>query len=112
MPVSWTLDDYPHFEFIRTGSILLPGLANANAVLGNWIDDFLYMRRDCEWGVITYTCHPFVIGRGHRMMMLERLVLRLLEEGAVFLTMDEAAREWEERGAARQGEADATKPRA
>ena len=25
MPVSWTLDDYPHFEFLRTKTYVLPG---------------------------------------------------------------------------------------
>src|SRR5688572_31349822 len=26
MPVSWSLDDYPHFEFVRTRESILPGL--------------------------------------------------------------------------------------
>ena len=30
MPISWTLDDYPHFEFIRTKEWILPGLMNTN----------------------------------------------------------------------------------
>jgi peptidoglycan/xylan/chitin deacetylase (PgdA/CDA1 family) len=94
MPISWTLDDHPHFEFIRTPTSVLPGLMNAQNVLNNWIDDFIYMQRDTDWGILTYTMHPYVIGRGHRMMMLERLVLRLLEGGAVFLTMEEAAGEF------------------
>jgi peptidoglycan-N-acetylglucosamine deacetylase len=100
MPISWTLDDYPHFEFVRTQTTVLPGLMNANAVLGNWVDDFVYMQRECEWGVLTYTCHPFVIGRGHRMLMLERLILRLIEGDAVFRTMEDAAHEWGERSRA------------
>jgi len=29
MPVSWTLDDYPHFEFLRTKTTILQGLMNA-----------------------------------------------------------------------------------
>jgi peptidoglycan-N-acetylglucosamine deacetylase len=99
MPISWSLDDYPHFEFIRTQTSVLPGLMNANGVLQNWIDDFLYMRRTLDWGVLTYTMHPFVIGRGHRMMMLERLIERLMQEGAQFLTMEEAADEFSRRGA-------------
>jgi hypothetical protein len=37
--------------------------------------------------------HPFVIGRGQRMLALEGLVDRLGNEGAVFMTMEEAARE-------------------
>ena len=94
MPISWTLDDHPHFEFIRTQNLVVPGLANAEAVLGNWSDDFLYMRRTMDWGVLTYTCHPYVIGRGHRMLMLERLIGRLRDMGAVFLTMEAAADEF------------------
>ncbi|HYM03733.1 MAG TPA: polysaccharide deacetylase [Stellaceae bacterium] len=100
MPISWTLDDYPHFEFIRTGNAILGGLKPASGVLENWYDDFDYMTRIADWGVITYTCHPFVIGRGHRMLMLERLIEKLRQRGAVFLTMEDAAREWLARGTA------------
>jgi len=94
MPISWSLDDYPHFEFIRTGNSILPGLANAGGVLQNWIDDFHFLQRAYEWGIITYTFHPFVIGRGHRMLLLERLILQLMEHGALFETMATAAQEF------------------
>lgn len=97
LPVSWTLDDYPHFEFVRTPTTILHGLMNAGAVLENWVDDYLYMKNTLEWGVITYTFHPFVIGRGHRMVALEKLIHTLRENGAVFLTMEQAAREFESR---------------
>ena len=100
MPISWTLDDYPHFEFVRTNTSILGGLKPASGVLENWYDDFDYMTRIMEWGIITYTCHPFVIGRGHRMLMLERLIDKLRARGAVFLSMEDAAREWLKRGAA------------
>jgi peptidoglycan/xylan/chitin deacetylase (PgdA/CDA1 family) len=97
MPISWSLDDYPHFEFVRTQNAILPGLQNAQGVLQNWIDDFTYMRRTMEWGVVTYTFHPFVIGRGHRMMILERLIEAVRAGGGVFVTMEQAAREFLER---------------
>src|SRR5260221_502158 len=45
MPISWSLDDYPHFEFLRTPTYVLPGLMNARGVLQNWSDEFLYMSR-------------------------------------------------------------------
>jgi peptidoglycan-N-acetylglucosamine deacetylase len=99
MPISWTLDDYPHFEFVRTGSTILGGLKPAGGVLENWYDDYDYMTRILDWGIITYTCHPFVIGRGHRMLMLERLVEKLRARGAVFLMMEDAVREWQGRRA-------------
>ncbi|MET4699446.1 peptidoglycan/xylan/chitin deacetylase (PgdA/CDA1 family) [Constrictibacter sp. MBR-5] len=98
MPISWSLDDYPHFEYVRIGNSVAPGLRDTGSVLTNWIDDFLYMKETCDWGVLTYTCHPYVIGRGHRIMMLERLIRRLLDEGAVFMTMEEAADEYAARG--------------
>jgi len=94
MPISWSLDDYPHFEFVRTPETVLQGLMATGDVLQNWLDDFAYMRRTMEWGVLTYTCHPFVIGRGHRMLMLERLIEGLLEQGAVFATMADAVDEF------------------
>jgi peptidoglycan-N-acetylglucosamine deacetylase len=99
MPISWTLDDYPHFEFIRTPTWVLPGNMNANDVLGNWLDDFLYLQQNLDWGVVTYTFHPFVIGRGHRMVILEKLIRKLQDTGAVFMTMEDAAAEYAQRAA-------------
>jgi peptidoglycan/xylan/chitin deacetylase (PgdA/CDA1 family) len=97
MPISWTLDDFPHFEFFRTPAWILPGLANGDDVLENWVDDFLYLRNNLDWGVITYTFHPFVIGRGHRMLVLEKLVRVLEQQGAVFMTMEQALAEFRKR---------------
>ena len=94
MPISWSLDDHPHFELWMTPSSSLPGLRNASGVLENWVDDFIYMTRAVEWGVLTYTCHPYVIGRGHRMLMLERLINQLVDNGAVFTTMEAALGEF------------------
>ena len=95
MPISWTLDDYPHFEFIRTKDWILPGLMNYNLVLENWINDFLYMKKILKWGVITYTFHPFVIGRAGRLLMLEKLIKKLKAEGAVFMTLEQAVAEYD-----------------
>ena len=95
MPVSWTLDDYPHFEFVRTKQWVLPGLMNAGLVLENWINDFRYMKRSVDWGILNYTFHPFVIGRGHRMIVLETLLRTLAEEGAQFMTVEQAARAYD-----------------
>lgn len=99
MPISWSLDDYPHFEFLRTKDSIQPGLKNAAGVLENWVDDFLYMRNIMNWGVITYTFHPFVIGRGGRMLILEKLIRKLRDNGAVFTTLEAAAAEFARRTA-------------
>ncbi len=97
MPISWTLDDFPHFEFIRTADVTLPGLQSARSVMDSWWDEFVYMRKTVDWGVLTYTMHPYVIGRGYRMLALEGLLDRLAEGGATFMTMEDAAREARER---------------
>ncbi len=97
MPIHWSTDDSPHFEFVRTETTVRQGLMNANAVVENWINDFLYMQEVNEWGVITYTCHPFIIGRGHRMMMLEKLIRACADRGAVFMAMEDAVAEFQRR---------------
>ena len=104
MPISWSLDDFPHFEYMRNpnGSIQA-GLMNASSVLENFIDDYTYMTRvQPDFGILTYTFHPHVIGRGHRMMMLERLIQKLMEDGAVFMTMEQAMGEWMARRQSKQ----------
>ncbi len=90
LPVAWALDDHPHFEFTRYDNAILPGLAATRNVEANWVDEYLFHKREADWGVVTYTFHPHVIGRGHRMLLLERLIERLAAEGATFVTMAEA----------------------
>jgi peptidoglycan/xylan/chitin deacetylase (PgdA/CDA1 family) len=89
LPISWSTDDFPHFEYFRGN-----GLRNAGAVLDNWLGDFTYMQETSDWGVLTYTFHPFVIGRGHRMKMLEGLLESLVDQGAVFVTAERAIQEF------------------
>jgi len=95
MPVSWSLDDFPHFEYRRTETYLQPGLMHAESVLDNWIADFRFMVENVEWGVLTYTFHPQVVGRGHRMIALERLIQKVSELGGSFSRMDEVAEEFD-----------------
>jgi peptidoglycan/xylan/chitin deacetylase (PgdA/CDA1 family) len=93
MPISWSLDDYPYFEFVRTPTAVLPGSQSARAVMASWSDEFRYMQRTVDWGILTYTMHPYVIGRGYRMLALEELVKDLAAAGATFMTMEDAAAE-------------------
>ena len=94
MPISWTTDDAPHFEYMRTGNAIRPGLMNAGRVLENWVSDFVYMIKAVKWGVLTFTCHPFISGRGHRIMMLEQLIRKLKDGGAVFQRVDQTVEEF------------------
>jgi peptidoglycan/xylan/chitin deacetylase (PgdA/CDA1 family) len=50
------------------------------------------MYREIAGGVFTLTMHPQVIGRGHRMLMLERLIAYFKgHDGVQFTTLAEAA---------------------
>jgi len=97
MPISWSLDDFPVFEYMRYPNLIQPGLMNAGLVLENWLADFRYLVETHDWGILTYTFHPHVIGRGHRMQMLEGLIQGLKEAGASFMTMEEAVAEYRRR---------------
>ena len=97
MPIHWSLDDWPHFEFMRTEQAIQPGLMNARAVFENWLDEYTYMDAHYDWGVLTYTFHPHVIGRGHRMLALERFIEALAARGARFATMETAVAAYQER---------------
>lgn len=97
MPISWSTDDFPHFEYVRSKTSVLPGLRSTSDVLENWLGDFDYLQQKLDWGILTYTCHPFCIGRGHRMLMLEKLIVELMDRGARFLTMEDALAEFGQR---------------
>jgi peptidoglycan/xylan/chitin deacetylase (PgdA/CDA1 family) len=103
IPISWSLDDHPHFEFFRTQAGVMPGLANAGLVLENWLADFEYMRQATDWGMLVYTFHPYVSGRGHRMLMMEKLIDGLGRMGAEFMTLDQVQQEFRTRQAAPGG---------
>lgn len=92
MPVSWLLDDFPHFEYLRVGSRVYPGLSAPSKVEEIWRDELDYMCCEVPGGVFTLTMHPQVIGRGHRMLMLERLVEHMMAiETVRFTTLADAA---------------------
>ena len=91
LPITWLLDDFPHFEFVDRDC---QGLASASKVEEIWRDEFDYAHQNAQGGLFNLTMHPQVIGRGYRMMMLERLIRALQAGGAVFMTMEQAMKEW------------------
>lgn len=94
MPVSWTLDDYPQFEYFRTADYVLPGLRTAKDVFGNFLDDMRYMVREMEDGIVVLTFHPQVIGRGHRLLGLERFLDEVRELGLTFERLDTVCKQF------------------
>lgn len=95
LPVSWILDDFPHCQYVALKHRLSPGLSSASKVEEIWRDEFSFMYRDVGDGVYTLTMHPQVIGRGHRRLMLERLIRFSQERAGVrFATLGQVAAEW------------------
>jgi peptidoglycan/xylan/chitin deacetylase (PgdA/CDA1 family) len=94
LPVSWGLDDFPQFE-------LVPGLFNQLAdpekVFGIWQAEFDYLLERLPGGVFTLTMHPECIGRGHRIVALERFVDHIVASAATFEGLSDVAQRWKER---------------
>jgi peptidoglycan-N-acetylglucosamine deacetylase len=80
LPVHWSLDDAPHFEATTDPAGLL---AVWEAELERAVDE----RRH-----VTFTLHPEVLGRPHRIVVLQRLLERIAAGGATPVTHGEAAR--------------------
>lgn len=91
LPVAWVMDDFPHFEFVDNDT---QGLSAASKVEGIWRDEFAYATRVAPEGLWSVTMHPQVIGRGHRMMMLDRLVRHITANGGRFTTMGDYVENW------------------
>ncbi len=90
-PVDFALDDWPHFTF--NFDPLRVGLSAPSKVFEIWAGDFDYMAEREPDGIFTLTMHPQVIGRGHRMALLERFIRHVLDVNcARFARMGDVAR--------------------
>lgn len=93
LPVTWGLDDFPPFETVPGAN---PGQSAPSAVEEIWYGDFDYALHNCPGGIYTLTMHPEFIGRGHRVLMLERLIRRFMShEGVRFATLRDYAARWQ-----------------
>jgi peptidoglycan/xylan/chitin deacetylase (PgdA/CDA1 family) len=97
IPFTWGLDDFPAFEYVTSRAGIQPGLSSPGAVYEIWSGDFDYLYDRIGEGVYTLTMHPQVIGRGHRILMLERLIRHIQSHSGVeFKTMLEVANAWKQ----------------
>ncbi len=70
------------------------GQSSSSKVLEIWTGEFDWMHRHVDGGLLTVTMHPQVIGRGHRMAMLEAFVAHCRAAGDVrFARMGDVAAE-------------------
>jgi peptidoglycan/xylan/chitin deacetylase (PgdA/CDA1 family) len=95
LPMSFELDDWPHFQF--NFDPFRRGLATPSAVLEIWGGELDWMDANVDGGVLTVVMHPQVIGRGHRIAMLEQFIAAGKALGARFEPLADAARALEAR---------------
>jgi peptidoglycan/xylan/chitin deacetylase (PgdA/CDA1 family) len=79
LPVHWSLDDAPHFEATTDPAGLL-------AVWAAELERAIAQQRH-----VTFTLHPEILGRPHRIVVLQRLLERIAAAGATHVTHGEAA---------------------
>lgn len=92
LPVTWLMDDFPHFEFVDNDTF---GLSAPSKVAEIWTAEFDYALNNVPGGLYSITMHPQVIGRGHRLMMLERLIEDFKSrDGVTFTRMIDYAEAW------------------
>ncbi len=97
LPFDWALDDWPYFSPDLPRS---EGLRSPNDVYEIWSAEFDYLHQRLGAGVFVLCLHPQCVGRGSRMLMLERLLDHMANAGGVaFRTMEDAAAEFRSRAA-------------
>ena len=91
IPASWYLDDLPPMMFIKA-SPNSHGFVNPRHLEEMWRDQFDWVYREQDYGVVTFTVHPDVSGRPQVLLMLERLIAHVNgHEGVRWATFDEIA---------------------
>ncbi|NMA94265.1 MAG: polysaccharide deacetylase [Clostridiales bacterium] len=77
MPVTWYLDDFPHSEFIGTRT----GMKPQSQIYEIWKAYFDYAAENIDGGMMVVTTHPQVIARPHNIVMLEKFIRHILDNG-------------------------------
>ena len=91
LPMSFEFDDWAHFQF--NFDPYRSGHSAPSKVREIWQGEIDWMHANVEGGIATITMHPQVIGRGHRIAMLEQIIIHYLTEGDVsFARMGDVAR--------------------
>ncbi len=91
IPANWYLDDLPPMMFIKS-SPNSHGFVNPRQLEEMWRDQFDWVYREQDYGVVTFTIHPDVSGRPQVLLMLERLIKHInSHDGVRWATFDEIA---------------------
>jgi peptidoglycan/xylan/chitin deacetylase (PgdA/CDA1 family) len=94
MPFFWTLDDFPHFEFVGGFS---SAQSTPDHVRELWQGEFDYAHANAPGGCYVLCMHPQVIARGHRLTMLASFVEYMqAQDGVIFESMLAYATRWKD----------------
>ena len=95
LPVAWSLDDFPNFEYYFGPLGTLQTAQSPRSLLQMWKDEFDYLYENEEVGLFMPTFHPQVIGRGHRILVLEGIIEHAKgRDGVRFTTCSDYAAKW------------------
>ena len=94
IPFSWGMSDFQYFEFV-------PGFTSRqdppSTVYEIWHGELVWAHANVPGGVYDLTMHPQAIGRGHRLVMVERLIEAAKSlDGIVFERLGDYAARWRE----------------
>jgi peptidoglycan/xylan/chitin deacetylase (PgdA/CDA1 family) len=95
LPMHWMLDDWPHFGWNMYPSFpYQANIQSQEAVYEIWKGEFDGMYQLDEGCVYALCCHPQLIGRASRILMLERLIQHIRQFPNVWIAKPiELARE-------------------
>jgi peptidoglycan/xylan/chitin deacetylase (PgdA/CDA1 family) len=95
LPMSFEFDDWVHFQF--SFNPYRNGTAAPSKVREIWEAEIDWMHANIEGGILTIAMHPQVIGRAHRIAMLEQFILHCLSIGNMkFERMGDVAKRLQE----------------
>jgi peptidoglycan/xylan/chitin deacetylase (PgdA/CDA1 family) len=95
LPVAWHLDDFPQFEYVVSKGGIIQGVQTPRTLLQVWKDEFDYLYDRIGEGLFSITMHPQVIGRAHRLLLLEGIIEHVKDKpGVHFTTMIDYCRKW------------------
>lgn len=81
LPMCFEFDDWPHFQF--SFDPYRNGTSAPSKVLEIWQSEFDWMHSHVDGGILTVCMHPQVIGRAHRIAMLEQFIQHCQAAGDV-----------------------------
>jgi peptidoglycan/xylan/chitin deacetylase (PgdA/CDA1 family) len=91
IPASWYLDDLPPMMFMKAAPNS-HGFVSPRHLEEIWRDQFDWVYREYDYGVVTFTIHPDVSGKPQNLLMLERLHAHMKRHrGVNFVTFEEIA---------------------